>query len=83
MQVAQRQMELLQEATELIVSEAGTHPSYRCLIFLQKENLFNEWTETSRDEVLDKLSEHVTVRALASVVPTGGSLVRVRRTGAK
>ena len=55
-------MELLQEAAELIVSEAGTHPSYRCLIVMQPHSLFDEWTEKSRDEVLDKLSDHVTVR---------------------
>eukprot|EP01043_Picozoa_sp_COSAG02_P009419 COSAG02_NODE_319_length_24795_cov_20.998502_7_plen_453_part_00 len=56
------QMELLQEAAELIASEAGTHPSYRCLIVMQPHKLFDEWTEKSRDEVLDKLSDHVTVR---------------------
>ena len=56
-------MELLQEAAELIVSEAGIHPSYRCLILMQPENFFEEWTEKSRDEVLDKLSDHVTVCA--------------------
>ena len=57
------QTELLQEAAELIVSEAGTHPRYRCLIVMQPQNFFAEWTEKSRDEVLDKMSAHVMVRA--------------------
>mgnify|MGYP003336901761 CR=1 FL=1 len=56
------QMELLQEAAELIVSEAGTHPGYRCLIIMQPHNFFKEWTEKIRDEVLDTLCDHVTVR---------------------
>ena len=56
------QTELLQEAAELIVSEAGTHPCYRCLIVMQPQNFFEDWTEKSRDEVLEKLSDHVTVR---------------------
>ena len=61
------QMELLQEAAELIVSEAGTHPSYRCLIVMHPQNFFEDWTEKSRDEVLEKLSDHVTVRASHSL----------------
>ena len=61
------QVELLSEAAELIVETHGTHPAYKCLIVIQPKNICADWTDKSRDEVMERMSGYVSAHTLSAV----------------